>query len=67
MPADLRIHVPTLILWGERDIALVPEHAQASAALCDDARVVMFPAASHFVQHDEPAAVTAELLDFFNQ
>jgi pimeloyl-ACP methyl ester carboxylesterase len=67
MPADLRIHVPTLILWGERDIALVPEHAPASAALCDEARVVMFPAASHFVQHDEPAAVTAHLRAFFEE
>ena len=31
----------------------------------DDVRVVMFPSASHFVQHDEPAAVTAEMLAFF--
>ncbi len=65
MPADLRVHVPTLILWGERDIALVTEHAHASAELCDDVRVVMFPSASHFVQHDEPEDVNAEMLKFF--
>lgn len=64
MPADLRIRVPVLILWGERDLALVPELADASAALCDDVRVVRFPAASHFVQHDEPAAVNTAILEF---
>lgn len=64
MPADLRIRVPVLILWGERDLALVPELADASAALCDDVRVVHFPSASHFVQHDEPAAVNAAILEF---
>jgi pimeloyl-ACP methyl ester carboxylesterase len=64
MPADRRIRVPTLILWGEQDIALVPELADASAALCDDVRVIRFPNASHFVQHDEPAAVNAAILEF---
>jgi pimeloyl-ACP methyl ester carboxylesterase len=64
MPADPRIRVPTLILWGEQDIALVPELADASAALCDDVRLIRFPNASHFVQHDEPAAVNAAILEF---
>lgn len=67
MPANLRIRVPTRILWGEKDIALVPELADASAALCDDARIVRFPNASHFVQHDEPAAVNAAILEFIGR
>lgn len=64
LSTDVRITVPTLILWGERDLALVPELAHASATLCDDARVVIFPNASHFVQHDEPAAVNAAIVEF---
>lgn len=67
MPADLRIRVPTRILWGEKDIALVPELADASAALCDDVSIVRFPNASHFVQHDEPAAVNAAILEFLGR
>jgi len=67
MPADLRIRVPTRILWGEKDIALVPELADASAALCDDVHIVRFPNASHFVQHDEPAAVNAAILEFLGR
>ena len=67
MPADPRIRVPTRILWGDRDIALVPELADASAALCDDVSVTHFPAASHFVQHDDPEAVNAAILEYLNE
>ncbi len=67
LSSRIRIRVPALILWGERDLALVPELAHASAELCEDARVIMFPNASHFVQHDEPAAVNAALLDFLGE
>jgi pimeloyl-ACP methyl ester carboxylesterase len=64
-PRDPRVHVKTLILWGKRDIALTHEMAEASAAMCDDARVVKFEDATHWVQHDESARVNALLYEFF--
>jgi len=64
-PADVRIHPPTLILWGKNDIALSHEMAELSLQLCDQGRLVYFERATHWVQHDEAAAVNAHLLEFF--
>jgi pimeloyl-ACP methyl ester carboxylesterase len=61
---DGRIRCPTLVIWGRRDSALEPGLAEASAALCDDARVVWHDRATHWVQHEEPEAVNAALAEF---
>ncbi len=62
---DIRVHVPTLILWGKQDVALSFEMAQQSVALCDHGRLVFFENATHWVQHDEADSVNQYLLDFF--
>ncbi|MEJ2010961.1 MAG: alpha/beta hydrolase [Anaerolineales bacterium] len=59
-----QVQVPTLILWGERDVALETSMAQASLKWCKDGRLVTFPRASHWVQHDEAQAVNRQLLEF---
>lgn len=66
-PPDGRIHMPTLILWGRNDIALEPQMAEQSLAYCDDARLIQYDDAGHFVQHDKPDAISAELIAFFQQ
>jgi pimeloyl-ACP methyl ester carboxylesterase len=65
MSGDLRIRVPTLILWGAQDIALGREMAQPSLNLCDQGKLVFFESSSHWVQHDESDSVNKYLLDFF--
>ena len=57
------VRQPTLILWGERDVALDKSLAQPSLEICDDGRVVFFPKATHWVQHDEADAVNAHLIE----
>ncbi|WP_135822083.1 alpha/beta fold hydrolase [Halostella litorea] len=52
---------PTLICWGENDIALLPSMANRSIDYCEDGRLRTFPDASHWVHH-EREAVTEELL-----
>jgi epoxide hydrolase 4 len=64
MPAAKSLTVPTLILWGDRDIYVGPRLAEACAALCSDARVVHFPQAGHWLPHDEREAVIGHLLEF---
>ncbi len=59
-----QVQAPTLILWGKRDVALIPELAQWSLEYCPRGRLVYFPRASHFLQHDEPEQVTQELLNW---
>lgn len=61
---DKRVHVPTLIIWGLRDLALSEAMLQPSADLCDDVRVEVLPEATHWVLHDEPQT-TGELLVSF--
>ena len=66
-PASVRVTVPTLIVWGERDRFLHKAMAAPSAALCDRAEVEMIPGATHWVQHEEPAKVNRLLLEFFGR
>lgn len=61
-----RVQPATLILWGARDVALAPELASESLAWCDDGRLVTFPDASHWVQHDRAAAVNQQLIGFLS-
>lgn len=51
-PADWRVHVPTLLIWGKGDSALGAELAQPSIAMCDQGRLVFIDHASHWVQHE---------------
>ena len=61
LPPRESVAAPTLIVWGERDEALVPELAPRSLSYCVDGRLERFPDAGHFVTHERPAEV-AELL-----
>jgi pimeloyl-ACP methyl ester carboxylesterase len=62
-----RVTVPTLLVWGARDRALLREMARPSIDLCDDGRLVFFDEATHWVQHEEPDRVSSLLLDFFGR
>lgn len=66
LSADLRIQVPTLMLWGAQDKALSYDMAQPSLDLCDDGELITFENSSHWVQHDEAEAVNKHLVDFFS-
>ncbi|GJE37136.1 alpha/beta fold hydrolase [Methylobacterium persicinum] len=60
-----RVRMPVLILWGRKDHALQSGLAEASLNLCDRGRIVWFPRATHWVQHEEADTVNAELKAFF--
>jgi pimeloyl-ACP methyl ester carboxylesterase len=63
----LTIKVPTLVLWGVNDTALVPEQARQSAACCENSRVVYFDEATHWVQHEEAQQINPMLEKFFQE
>lgn len=62
---DRTVHIPTRILWGERDAFLLSEMAQASLRYCDKGELFSFANASHWLQHEEPARVSELMIDFF--
>jgi len=58
------IAVPVQIIWGRNDPYALPALAEASKALCADARLTYLPDATHWVAEDEPERVNAILLEF---
>jgi epoxide hydrolase 4 len=56
--------VPTLVVWGEQDAALVPELADGLEAWAPNLRVRRVPDAGHWVQHERPDLVNRLLLEF---
>lgn len=63
-PSARRVHVPTMMLWGKRDIALSFEMAQPSIDLCDQGKLTFFDKSTHWVQHDASAEVNQKLIEF---
>ena len=59
-----RVTVPTLMLWGKRDLALSFEMAQPSIELCERGELVSFNRATHWVQHDAADEVNQKLIEF---
>jgi pimeloyl-ACP methyl ester carboxylesterase len=55
------IEVPTLMLWGERDLALGKPTTYGTERWVKDLTLRYLPRASHFVQQDVPAEVNALL------
>ena len=61
---DGKVHVPTLIVWGEQDIAIDIACLDGTDQYVDDLTVRRFPNASHWVQQDIPDEVNAALKDW---
>ena len=62
---DRTVHVPTRILWGERDAFLLAEMAQESLRYCAKGELFTFAEATHWLLHEEPTRVSEMLIDFF--
>jgi len=60
-PAAVTSHVPTLVIWAEDDIALPVALLDGLEAYVPDLRVVRVPGATHWIVHERPAFVAAEI------
>lgn len=65
--SDLRVRVPTRIIWGQKDIALESDMATLSLAMCDASDLFFLEDASHWVQHDQPQRVNDLILEFLKR
>ena len=63
----LRISTPTLILWGENDVALTKELAEKSLDICTDGELIFYPNATHWLQHDEADSVNEQIHEFISR
>ena len=64
LPKEPRVKVPTLMMWGMKDFALSHRMARPSMDYVDDGNLILFPEATHWVQHDAADEVNHYLIDF---
>ncbi len=63
-PAQFMVWVPTLVIWGERDTALLPGVLDGLAAHVPDLRIERIAEGTHWVVHEQPQRVTAAIRSF---
>jgi epoxide hydrolase 4 len=56
--------VPALMMWGVKDVALTYRMARPSIDHCEDGKLIFFPDATHWVQHDAAEEVNHYPIDF---
>lgn len=59
-----RVKVPTLVIWGMKDKALLPIQIDGLDELVEDLRIHRIPDAGHFVPWEKPEAVASALKPF---
>ena len=59
-----KIHVPTLIIVGDQDVATVPAKSQRIHERIAGSRLLIIPGAGHTSTVEEPAAVNAAISEF---
>lgn len=62
---QVRVTVPTLVLWGDKDAFLESQLADESMEWVDDGRLVHFPNTTHWIQHEEAEEMNRLLVEFF--
>jgi len=58
------VNVPTLVIWGEKDPAMVPQNLDGLAEFVPQLTVKRIPEASHWLVHRQSAEVTAYIREF---
>lgn len=59
-----KLRMPTLVVWGLKDTALLPVQLEGLPELIEDLRLVTSPTAGHFITWEEPGTVTSAIRDF---
>jgi pimeloyl-ACP methyl ester carboxylesterase len=63
-PAAFTVRVPTLVIWGERDTALLPGLLDGLDQVVTDLTVKRIPDGSHWVIHEHPDEVNRLIREF---
>jgi pimeloyl-ACP methyl ester carboxylesterase len=59
-----RVNVPTLVIWGENDAALLPSLARGLGEWVPDLRVEIVSGAGHWVPYERPDEVNSLIREF---
>jgi pimeloyl-ACP methyl ester carboxylesterase len=66
-PADFAVRVPTLVIWGMRDSALLSGCLDGLEECVPDLKVVRVDDASHWIVHERPDLVNREIESFIGK
>jgi pimeloyl-ACP methyl ester carboxylesterase len=61
------LRMPTLVIWGLKDVALLPVQLEGMDAVVPDLRIVTSPTAGHFIPWEEPGTVTRAIRAFLDE
>ena len=59
-----KVNVPTLVIWGEKDQALVKENLEGLEEYVQDLTVRRIADGTHWVIHEQPTVVAAHIREF---
>ncbi len=63
-PTALTVKVPTLVIWGEKDTALLTQNLDGLDQFVPELTIKRIPDGTHWVIHEKPAEVNADIRDF---
>jgi pimeloyl-ACP methyl ester carboxylesterase len=63
-PSRFMVNVPTLVIWGEKDPAMVPQNLDALPEFVPQLTIKRLPEASHWLVHRQSPEVNAHIRDF---
>jgi pimeloyl-ACP methyl ester carboxylesterase len=63
-PSALTVKVPTLVIWGEKDTALLTKNLDGLDQFVPQLTIKRVPDGSHWVIHEKPAEVNGYIRDF---
>ncbi len=66
-PRTLIVKVPTLVIWGEKDTALLTQNLDGLDKLVPRLTIKRIPEGSHWVVHEKPAEVNAYIREFIRR
>jgi pimeloyl-ACP methyl ester carboxylesterase len=65
LPHDLfKVRVPTLVIWGELDQALLPGNLDGLELYVDDLTLKRIPDATHWIVNEQPELVNSLIREF---
>jgi pimeloyl-ACP methyl ester carboxylesterase len=62
--SSFAVKVPTLVIWGEKDPAMVTQNLDGLAELVPQLTIKRLPEASHWLVHRQSAEVNAYIRNF---
>jgi pimeloyl-ACP methyl ester carboxylesterase len=66
-PLSLTVKVPALVIWGEKDPALLTGNLEGLDKFVPNLIIKRIPEGSHWVVHEQPALVDATIRDFLGR